>query len=155
MGCCSTLRLLLGLAALHQGLLLQVFILAKWWGRVIQPYYQVSCWRRTTSQKLSTTWRLCLWGIAKMISIQYLRAVFFQSNLMTGYELGFAETASSVTSRWRGTMMAPSQGTKGSKTRQHLCHKGVMTATLRRVLHTSFCWCLKQGFFLWSYQQKR
>lgn len=76
MGCCSTLRLLLGLAALHQGLLLQVFILAKWWRRVIQPHYQVSCWRRTTSQKLSTTWRLCLWGIAKIISIFWEQCFF-------------------------------------------------------------------------------
>lgn len=69
----------------HWSLLFQSFVLAKRWGRVIQPPCQVGCWRRTTSQKFSTTWGLCLWGIAEMIFKQQLKAVFFQSNLMTSY----------------------------------------------------------------------
>lgn len=60
--------------------------------------------------------------------------MFFQSHLIKGNELAFRETASNVTSRWRGTLMAcvtkfETPRTNGSRT-QRLCSKGVMTETL-------------------------
>lgn len=60
--------------------------------------------------------------------------MFFQSNLMKGYDLAFTETASDATSRWRGTMMMPvskfgTPSTSGSRTRR-LCSEGARTETL-------------------------